>query len=73
MALLIDGITSVYKSENIGLPPRDLGRLAERMRVDLVEAYDDPDERKVAVKGMLRQLQRTLREASSDGQAKHRA
>ena len=72
MALLVDGIMAVYKDVNVGLPPRDLGRLAERMRGDLVESYTDPDERRVAVKGMLRQLRRSLQEAPVDAGGKRR-
>ena len=72
MALLVDGIMAVYKDVNVGLPPRDLGRLAERMRGDLVESYTDPDERRVAVKGMLRQLRRSLQEAPVDAGSKRR-
>lgn len=73
MALLVDGIMAVYKEESVGLPPRDLGRLAERMRADLVEAYDDPDERRIAVKGMLAQLRRDLREAPIGAESKRQA
>ena len=72
MGLLVDGIMAVYKDVNVGLPPRDLGRLAERMRGDLVESYTDPDERRVAVKGMLRQLRRSLQEAPVDAGSKRR-
>lgn len=73
MGLLVDGIAAVYKEENVGLPMRDLGRLAERMRADLLDAYDDPNDRKVAVKGMLAQLRRNLREAPIGANTKRRA
>lgn len=73
VGLLVDGIMAVYKEENVGLPPRDLGRLAARMHGDLVEAYDDPEDRKVAVKGMLAQLRRDLREAPIGAETKRQA
>lgn len=63
MGRLVDGILAVYKEEGVGLPPRDLGRLAERMRIDLINDYDDPDERRIAVKAALSQLRRNLRDA----------
>ncbi|ACI98503.1 phage-related hypothetical protein [Rhodospirillum centenum SW] len=73
MGLLVDGIIAVYREENVGLPPRDLGRQAARMHADLVGAYDDPNDRKVAVKGMLAQLRRDLREAPVGAESKRRA
>ncbi|SDH89369.1 helix-turn-helix domain-containing protein [Roseospirillum parvum] len=72
-AHLIDGIIAVYREENVGLPPRDLGRLAARIHADLVAAYDDPDDRKVALKLALQHLRRDLRAAPTDGQSKRRA
>ncbi|SDH29596.1 hypothetical protein [Roseospirillum parvum] len=72
-AHLVDGIIAVYREENVGLPPRDLGRLAARIHADLVAAYDDPDDRKVALKLALQHLRRDLRAAPTDGQSKRRA
>lgn len=43
------------------------------MQSKLVEAYDDPEDRKVAVKGMLAQLRRNLREASIGAGSKRQA
>jgi hypothetical protein len=61
MDRVVDGITRVYKEENVRLPPVDLGRLTARFQADLVEAYDDPDERWVGLKLLLRNLRTDLR------------
>lgn len=73
MARLVDGIMAEYKAANVGLPPRDLGRMAARMHADLVDLYDDPDERIIGLKALLRQLGRDLRAAPTGAQSKRRA
>lgn len=72
-ALVVDGITVVYKEEGARLPPSSLGRLAARIHGDLAAAYDDPDDRKMALKLALQQLRRDLRQAPTQTQGKHSA
>lgn len=67
LGLLVDGITRIYQEERVTLPPIELGRLAARMHADLLAAYDAPAERKIAIRGMLAQLRRTLRHPADSG------
>ena len=58
-----NGISSVYKEENARIGPGQLTRLAARLYGDLA---DFPlEERPIALKGILTQLRRDLRQSSS--------
>jgi transcriptional regulator with XRE-family HTH domain len=59
-AHIVAGIFGLYRDLNLSLAPMDLGRLAARMYGDLATAYDDPGERRIAIRGMLAQLRRQL-------------
>jgi len=64
-ARVVDGIARLYKELNIGLAPMDLGRLAARMYADVVNTFDDPDERRVGLKAFLAQLRKQLMEPAN--------
>lgn len=59
-ASIADGISMVYRDANARLSPADLGRLSARMHGELIDLYDDPADRAVGLKALLRQLQRDL-------------
>jgi transcriptional regulator with XRE-family HTH domain len=72
-ARVVDGISRLYKAENVGLSAMDLGRMAARLYADLVNAYDDPAERQVGLKLALEQLRRELRAPVETGSSKRSA
>ncbi|MFC7455028.1 helix-turn-helix domain-containing protein [Insolitispirillum peregrinum] len=59
-ASIADGISKAYRDVNARLSPADLGRLSARMHGELIDLYDDPAERSIGLKALLRQLQRDL-------------
>jgi DNA-binding phage protein len=65
-ARVVDGISKLYKSEGIGLSAMDLGRIAAKVYSDLANDVE-PDERLAALKGVLSQLRRRLREQPAGG------
>lgn len=64
MDLIGDAISAVYKEENARIGPGKLTRLAARIYGDLIEF--PPEERPVALKGMMAAQRRALRQQPSD-------
>lgn len=75
MGRIVDGIVRTYKDIGVYLPPIDLGRMAQEMADQLAETYEDPDDRPVGLKALLRRLRDDLAAAPAvtDNQTKHRA
>ena len=59
-AIVIDGISQLYDAEDTALAATDLGRIAAQVYSDLVVLQSD--ERTSALKGMLAQLRRQIRQ-----------
>jgi len=72
-ARVVDGISRLYKDEGVGLSAMDLGRLAARLYADLINAIDDPVERRIGLKLALEQLRRDLRKPVDDTSNKRSA
>lgn len=68
MGPIVEGISTVYKEEKVGVAPRHVGRLAARLHGDLVAVYDEPAERLVGLKALLQQLRRDLRATPDAGE-----
>lgn len=72
MGRITDGIVSVYKAANAGLPPQFLGQRAAQVYA-AVAVHADPDDRLIALGQALEQLRQELREARSAGSSKSSA
>ncbi len=72
MGRIVEGISKVYKEMGARISPRDLGIAAARMASDLVEAYENPEERLGAIPALLQQLRRELRSAPNNNDSSKR-
>ena len=73
MGRVVEGISKTYKEMGARISPRDLGIAAARMASDLIEAYQKPEDRVVALPGLLQQLRRELRSTPTDDASSKRS
>lgn len=73
MGRIAEGVVSVYKAENAGLPPQFLGQRVGQIYAALVIAHADPEDRLIALGQALEQLRQELRAPRTAGSAKHSA
>lgn len=62
LGLIVDGITSTYRTAGASLPPRHLGQLAAQIAADLMATYTDPAEQAIGLRLALEHLKRDIRE-----------